>query len=373
MYDFQPAILRTNKMINNEARCFLYEDNLFVLVTYSGGVHMYACMRTEVLSKIAAEKDKVLRFPSTLRTSMQVDLYLRGNQGSRVESRFVIAAKELWLFCRMLQWLDNEKPCFLSNLNIKLGIFPSYQLDIDASVTTGLRSQVVWNPRPLSQQRMLLEPFGTLHSIRNLTIAGMDGKTEHIDAQLMTDVKKRAGRLPKSMEEVLLTTNRIKDRGNEAFRAGDFWRARSLYKSASRNLNAGERYIQEAHLTDELTKYLCDHYQLGFRIFSNSIATLLRLQQWRDAHEMATRVIENISLTKDIAMTPYQDNELIKLYYRRALASEGMGKMTQAIEEIREALHVEPANREMKAKLREWKLETQSAKQVQATLKALTT
>lgn len=34
--------------------------------------------------------------------------------------------------------------------------------------------------------------------------------------------------------------------------------------------------------------------------------------------------------------------------------------MTQAIEEIREALHVEPANRDMKAKLREWKLETQS-------------
>lgn len=194
MYDFQPAILRTNKMINNEAHRFLYEDNLFVLVTYSGGVHMYACMRTEVLSKIAAEKDEVLRFPSALRTSMQVDLYLRGNQDSRVESRFLIAAKELWLFCRMLQWLDNEKPWFLSNLNIKLGIFPSYQLDIDAS---GLRSQVVWNPRPLSQQRILLEPFGTLHSIRNLTIAGMDGKTEHIDAQLMTDVKKRAGRLPK--------------------------------------------------------------------------------------------------------------------------------------------------------------------------------
>lgn len=244
MYDFQPAILRTNKKINNEARRFLYDDNLFVLVTYSGGINIYGRMLTDVLSKIATGKDEVLRFPSTLRISMQVDLHLRDDQDSRAKSKLVIAAKELWLFCRMLEWLDNGNPWFHSNLNVTLSIFPSYQLDTDASVITRPRSQVVWNPRPLPQQRMLLEPFGTLHSIKNLTIAGMDGKTEHIDAQLMEDVKKSAGRLPKSMEEVLLTANKIKDRGNEAFRAGNFWRASSLYESASTHLMAGERYLR---------------------------------------------------------------------------------------------------------------------------------
>lgn len=334
---------------------------------------MYACMRTVVLSKIAADKDEVVRSPSTLRISMQVDLDFRDDQDSRVESRFVIAAEELWLFCMMLQWLDSEKPWFLSNLNITLCVLPSYQLEIDASVMTGLRNQVVWNPRPLPQQRMLLESFGTLHCLKNLTIAGMDGKTEHIDAQLVKNVKKRVGRLPKSKEQVLLIANKIKDRGNEAFRASDFSRARSLYESAWSNLNAGKRYLREDSETGDFTRYQCDHYQLELRIYSNWVATLLRLQQWEDAHEIATSLIEAIMLTKDIAMTLYHPNDLVKLYFRRALASEGMGKMAQAVEEIREALSFEPANREIKAKLREWKLEAQNAKQVQATLKALTT
>lgn len=334
---------------------------------------MYECMQTEVLSKVAAEKNEVLRLPSTLRISMHVDLDLQDDQDSHVESKFVIAARDLRLFSRLLQWLGNEEPSFLSNINIALVIFPSYQLEIDAPVMPGLHKLVIWNPRPIPQQRILLQPFGTLYGLKTLTIVDMEGKTEHIDARLMKDVRRRVCRLPKSMEEVLLTANKIKDRGNEAFRAGDFRRARSLYRSALGNLNAGARYLKQASETGEPTRYQCDHYQLELRLQSNWVATLLRLQQWMDAHEIATGLIEEIAITKDIATTLYRPNELAKLCFRRALASEGIGKMAQAVEEIHEALSYEPANREMNAKPREWKSEAQSAKQVQATLKALTT
>ena len=75
---------------------------------------------------------------------------------------------------------------------------------------------------------MLLEPFSTLHCIKDLEIASMDGKAESIDAQLIQRVKERAHRLPQSKDELLVTTIKIKDQGNEAFRAGNFWLACSL-------------------------------------------------------------------------------------------------------------------------------------------------
>ena len=348
LYDFQPAILRTNKKINNEARRFLYYDNLFVLVGYSHRDHLET-LRTGGLTLLAARKDELRCSWSSQRISLHVNLWSPRSEDLLIESKFVFAADELWLFCKTLERFDNDFPTFFSRLRLILGIFPSYHLGIDDSVTT--------LARPLPQQRMLLEPFSKLQSTKNLKIINVDGMTEGIDAQLMEDVKNKAGRLPQSMKEILLTTNRITDQGNEAFHAGDFRRAFSLYESAWKNLDAGKRYLEEASKAGELTKYFCEHFQLGLRIWSNSVAALLRLQQWKNAHKMATEVIEDIALTKDNeGETLYPPCELGKLYYRRALASEGMGKMAQAVEEIHEALRFDPASREMNAKLREWKL-----------------
>lgn len=70
----------------------------------------------------------------------------------------------------------------------------------------------------------------------------------------------------------------------------------------------------------------------------------------------------------DIILHP---NEMAKILYRRALASEGRGDMTRAVEEIREALCHNPSNMLMKAKKKEWKLQVKT-NQAQAALKALT-
>ena len=147
---------------------------------------------------------------SSSRISLQVKLG-SDEVGSDIESRFVIAANDLWLFCKILVRLDNHEPGSLSRINLMLKIIPGHQLAIDSSVITGPSSQVVWIPRPLPQQRMLLEPFSTLHSIKNLEIASIDGKAESIDAQLIQRVKERAHRLPQSKDELLVTTIKIKD------------------------------------------------------------------------------------------------------------------------------------------------------------------
>ena len=346
LYNFQPAILLTNKRINIEARRLLYDENMFVLVRYPP-VFPWDALRIRDLTLLAVKEDEVHCSMSSSRISLRVDLkydipYHEHEQF--MKPRFVMAANELEILCKSLERLDQKCPGFFIGLNVKLGIFPRYQLVANASAITGLSRPLVWVSRPFPEQRILLEPFSTLHSVKNLEIASVDGKTERIDAQLMEEVKERASGLPPSIEEVMVTTTKIEDHGNEAFRARDFLRASILYKSAWENLKARKYYY-----------YRETRLQLGLRIRSSLVAALLRLQLWSEAHKTATGQIKEIARNEDIEWEiDYDPCDLAKIYYQRALASEGMEKLTQAVEEIREALRFDPNNMEMKARLEEW-------------------
>ncbi|KAL9074877.1 MAG: hypothetical protein Q9161_002016 [Pseudevernia consocians] len=373
-YDFQPAILCTNKQINKEARRFLYDDNLFVMVRYLHTSSMGILWKQELTLLAAEEKAEVCCSWSALRVSLHVELSVRKRDDLRVDSQIVIAADELPVLCRILRKLDNGEPGLLSNIKLVLRIFPSCQLDVDEFGYMGPSSRMSWHPHSLAQQRRLLEPFAVLHSMPDMDIIDGDGETQQLDAQLMANVKAKASRPPYSMEEVLDTTAKIKEQGNEAFRVGDFALALSLYESAFDNIEAGERYLDkstevgEGGCTEQL--YFEAHFLLAFRIWSNSVAALLRLQQWKVAHRRATVLVEKIKLAaREIIFDP---KEVAKVHHRRALASEGMGKMARAVEEIREALCLDSYNMSMKTKLKEWQLQAKNPKQIQAALEALT-
>lgn len=338
LYDFQPAILSTNKKVNNEGRRFLYNDNLFVLVRYPHVVESEFWAETLDLTLLAIGENEVFGFQSNLLISLQADLGLVGAPEDlvfRAESQFVIAADELPVLCRSMKKLDNEgeyeKSGLLSWMELVLRMFPSYLLGVDAFVNTESSSR---SPRSLPQQRKLLEPFATLHSIMNLKVTDVNGKTQYVDAQLAEDVKESARRLD-SMGEILDESTKIKERGNEAFRAGDFTLADSLYKLAMDNLDTGRRYLSQGSKEGvpgdmpELT-YFRAHFSLALRICSNSVAALLRLRQWEAAHEKATEAIGKIKLAeKEISLDP---GVVAKLYYRRALASKGMEEIARGVE-----------------------------------------
>lgn len=52
----------------------------------------------------------------------------------------------------------------------------------------------------------------------------------------------------------------------------------------------------------------------------------------------------------------FDHGKIAKLYYRRALASEGIGKMAQAVAEIGKALRLDPKDTKIKAELKESRL-----------------
>ena len=333
LYDFQPAILSTNKQVNKEARGFLYNDNLFVLVKYPHFVGPEFWAETVNLTLLAVGENEVRCFQSNLLVSLQVDLGFIGaseNHVFRAESQFVIAADELPVFCRSPKKPDNEGESeelkLFSMIDLVLKLFPSYRLGVDAFVNIESSSRVSWSPRSLPQQRKLLEPFATLHSITNLEVTDVDGKTQYVDAQLAEDVKESARRLD-SMGEILDESTKIKERGNEAFRAGDFTLADSLYGLAMDNLDTGLRYLSSGSkegVPGDMPEqtYFRAHFSLALRIWSNSIAALLRLRQWEAAHKKAIEAIEKIkSAEKEISLDP---GVVAKIYHRGVLASNEM-------------------------------------------------
>ena len=379
LFDFQPKILLVNKQINKEARGFLYRDNLFVLIRYPYVIEPEFWTDLDLtldLTQVAAGANAVSKFRSALLISLQVDFRVPADDIFHDESQFVIAGSELPVFCRILKQLDNvinDERESIPGFRLVLRMFPSYRLGADAFVNTRSSKRLSKRPHSLPHQRALLEPFVALHGITKIEIADGDGKGQYIDAQLMADIKERASQPPDSMKVILNESDKIKVKGNEAFRASDFSLAYSLYSLALQNLNSGRRYLntdtREGVPSDmpEETYYRA-HLLLAMRIRSNSVAALLHLQQWVTAHERATEIIEKIRFAKgEISINP---DEVVKIHHRRALASKGMGKIPHAVEEIREALSLDPRNTRMKAELKEW-LYAMNQKEVQAAMKAL--
>ena len=332
---------------------------MFVLVRHPLSFPWSEALLLADLIQLPAKEDELPCSLSSSRLSAHLDLHFQdpGDEevdDSPVEPGFVIAANELGSLCWSLVTLDHDSPGFLRGLNLKLGIFPRHQLVANASAITGSSSLLDWKSRPFPQQRMLLEPFSTLHSVKNFEIASMDGETERVDAQLMKDVKERAGRPPPSMDEVTVTTTRIEDNGNEAFRAGDFSHACVLYRSAWDNLDAWSFYFHTTTVVQSAEFNESDraHFHLGLRIGSSLVAALLRLQLWSKAHMTATEVIKEIACDRDFESGLYYNlSGLAKLYYLRALASDGLGKLAQADKEIGEAMRCDP---DVRATLEKW-------------------
>lgn len=370
LYDLQPAILSTNKQVNDEAHSILYNDNLFVLVRYPHGFESNFWTETVGLTLLATGQNEVRCLWSVLPISLQVDLGIISapeNLVFHAESQLVIAANELPVLCRCLKRLDNEggdneDRRFLATLKLVLKMFPSYSLGVDVFVSIEPSSRASWRPRSLPQQRRLLEPFAALHSVRDLEIADVHGKTQFVDAQLVQYVKEMARQPPDSMSGILDKSTKIKEKGNEAFRGGDFSLADSLYTLAKDNLDIGLRYCSKGSkegLPSDMPEitYFRAHFLLALQTCSNSVAALLCLKQWTAAHEKATMVIGQIGLAEnEIRIDP---GEMAKIYRRRALASQGMGQTAQALEEISQA------RTKMEAT---WK----DSKQLQAALKTLT-
>ena len=337
---------------------------MFVLVRHPFSFLLDSLL-TRKVTRLPAKEDELHCSLSSSRLSLHVDLHYFGDDevdNPPVGPGFVMAANELGILCWILVTLDHEFPGHLPRLNLKLGIFPRYQLVANASAITGSSSLLDWKSRPFPQQRMLLEPFSTLYSVTNFEIASMDGETERLDAQLMKDVKERAGRPPPSMEEVTIATTKIEDDGNEAFRAGDFLHACVLYRSARDNLHSWNNYFHRVTIVVSAEFYKGDraHIYLGLRIRSSLVAALLRLQLWGEAHGTASEVLWEIVDIRGFRSGPYYDlSDLAKLYYLKALASEGLGKLTQADKDIHEAMLCDPDNTEFRATLEKW---TKSAK-----------
>ena len=116
------------------------------------------------LTILAAGENAVSQFRSALLISLQVDFCVPAKDTLHAESQLVIAANELPVLCRILKKFDNlgnDGHDFLSNFNLVLRMFPSYQLGVDTFVNTGSPSRLSKSPHSLPHQTMKI--IATIH------------------------------------------------------------------------------------------------------------------------------------------------------------------------------------------------------------------
>ena len=121
-----------------------------------------------------------------------------------------------------------------------------------------------------------------------------------------------------------------KQEGNAHFRAGEHEAAAAKYGEALRVAAACEG----AHGLDEEV--------LG-KLHGNRAEAYLQLEQWAQAAEDAAAALEH-------------DPCFVKAYVRRAKACYGLGRWAEADAQLRDALEVEPGNKEVRALQEEYRI-----------------
>lgn len=175
------------------------------------------------------------------------------------------------------------------------------------------------------------------------------------------------------MEEVLDTATEFEEQGNEPFWLGDFGLACSWYVAALKSMDESNRYltgIQEMKFAGQT------HVEIHLRFEYDSIGSprSFACNSGKPlTRKDASEILEDIEYIQLITeKTVFGPAETAKLHLRRALTSEGMGRMARAVGEICDVISLDPINTRMKVELREWKPKVKEPKQIQAALEALT-
>ncbi|CAB4427007.1 unnamed protein product [Rhizophagus irregularis] len=131
-------------------------------------------------------------------------------------------------------------------------------------------------------------------------------------------------------EKLLEIAQKVKDIGNDYFKKGDYLNASKKYTKAIRYLN--EKTTFEDDDPPELEKKF---YSLKISCYLNKAACSLKLQNWKNAVDDTTIVLE---------MSPEYllDADKAKALYRRGSAKVGMKDEEEAVKDLQQALKLNP-------------------------------
>lgn len=149
---------------------------------------------------------------------------------------------------------------------------------------------------------------------------------------------------------------KLREEGNTAFRAGDYKLSTKLYSDASYDVLylKGLRYLGTIPQSD--FQFVRSITEMQFKACSNEAASWLKYEAYVPEEDGRTRfqMAHSATSTALDALKDHPnawkpgDKELAKLWYRRALACEGLGDFEEAERDVKMACGLSPDDETMK-------------------------
>lgn len=354
LYNFQTAILSTNRQINKEAGHVLYSSNIFVSITHHYNVqpslrHLTELFRKEGTKDVFEQRGYPILatgqaarefkhyamdvFPGKLPNVLDSPkLEKEWNNGKRKEWRevdvFMIACEDLQQLCMVILEINR---CLYgaSDISRTYTLLFIDVLDGGNQLRTGLKER-------------LLEPFRRLHSIGYVSIAG------EISEEYKSDIVASMRKEPPTAEDVIQTACATKAEGDKAFRNKNLMLSLSEYEKTYSDIEAGHQFafapalISNGKYAGLLFSRAKEH--LLFTLCLNIIAVLLHLRAYQHAYNWG-RVEQDTR--KDLV----SKTDFARLWHLRSQASQALGQSEAAYAELVHAVFLNPHDRDMAADL----------------------
>lgn len=347
-YHFQPAILRCNHQVNQEATAVFHNTNLFVSVSHnysSGEISAFGEKFDLLESQCDGRGFPVLARGKKARLfdGYAMEIYLgranrrdaRGRwwnspkpQKWEIRPKFMIASDDLLQFCKIFLLLSMRAAKTHAESDSMLHLKKAMLL-VDVLHKTDQHNRANEGPRPAI--RRLLEPLAYFHNIGLVIIEGP------VPTLYSEAIRQRIQRRAPSAQDLVHAVSSLVEQGDAAFLKRDFHSAVFVYKSALEKLHAGsqkrpklERMVEGTYTGMVIggVKNLLQH-----KVYLGLSKASLQLKRFEMAHHWTLAVARGLRDTREI---------LSQMWFCRALASKGLGELEQALKEMEMARLIQP-------------------------------
>jgi tetratricopeptide (TPR) repeat protein len=318
-YNLHVTILRTNQQIHNEALKVFHENRFIRIIT------PWTSFKKDVLIQgkfplIAEEKASFCEL-----WHMKMVLDFRGDVDEDVFHNYITCLEDLPSLCKLLFYASCQFRDFSSLLHITLHIKDPNSDDDESS-----------NPQAL--QEALVMPFAILKGLGAFAVRGLDSES------VQKKVKKEMKKPNPTAGDYLETAAKLKDKGNAAFKEGQYRLSIRRYIKAYEAMHFivdGKRFaimLDGYFVITPLVGGRFDgqrgdliRHQLGSQLSWNIIQAYLKLEEYQEAYMWAERAISDIEhadvqqVIADGTPNLVTKADKAKVYWRMVLACKGLG------------------------------------------------
>ena len=154
------------------------------------------------------------------------------------------------------------------------------------------------------------------------------------------------------LQNALKKALKLREAGNQAYRAGDYQLSTQIYGDASYDIVQLKGLRHLGAIPSDDRNFIQTITEMQFKVYSNEAASWLKYESYTPEDGEVSRFQKALTRTKralealedhPTAWKP-SDGEMARLLYRRALACDGLDDYDAAFEEVEKAHQLAPAD-----------------------------